>query len=383
MFNASRTAASALLAAFAAALALAACEDSVTPPVTSPVHGDFAFITTTDYSTGSASIVSADTLLHATLNVASVHSDALARFYDGRIYVLNRQGADNVQVLDPQSGFQTIKEFSVGNGADPEDIVFSSPTRAFVSRYNEDQLWIVDPNLGRRTGVIDFAWLADADFIPEMAHMVKVGRRVFVAVQRLDRNGGLSWPPVGTSYLAVFDADTGRFIDTDPSTFGVQPLALAASNPFGELVYNAASGKIWVPNVGRFGEKDGGVEVVDPATLTTSGVMMSEATLGGDITDVVALDANRGVAIVGDTNFNTLLVGFDLSAPASIDTLYAPGDFVLQDAELSRDGRIFVSDRTIVLPGIRVFRADTGVQITTSPIDVGLPPADIEFGVAH
>ena len=134
-----------------------------------------------------------------------------------------------------------------------------------------------------------------------------------------------------------------------------------------------------MPTVGFFGVLDGGIELIDPVALTTSGVVLSETTLKGDITDVVPIDANRGAAIISDSNFNTLLVGFDLSAPSSIDTIYAPGGFALQDAELAPSGRIFVSDRTPALPGIRVFNAATHAQITTSPIDVGLPPADIEF----
>lgn len=380
MFKLYRSGVSTAFLASAAALALASCSDSTVGPGTPPPpHGAYAFVTTTDYSTGAASVVSADTLLHATINVASIHSDAVARFFDGHMYVLNRQGADNVQVLDPADGFRTIKEFSVGNGADPEDIVFVSSKRAFVSRYNEDQMWIVDTDQGRRSGLIDFSWLADADHIPEMAHMVKVDNRVFVAVQRLDRKSQL-FPPTGTSYIAVFDAGTEKFIDAEPATFGTQAIKLAATNPFGELVYNAASGKIWVPNVGFFGVQDGGLELVDPVALTTSVVVISEATLGGDITDVVPLDATRGAAIISDSNFNTLLVGFDLNSPATIDTIYAPGSFALADAELSPDGRIFVSDRTAVAPGIRVFRASDHVQITTQPVDVGLPPADIEFG---
>ena len=238
-------------------------------------------------------------------------------------------------------------------------------------------MWIVNPNIGQRTGLIDFSWLADADLIPEMAHMVKVGTRVFVAIQRLDRTS--SFDPTGTSYVAVFDAATQQFLDAEPGTTGTQAIRLATTNPFGEMVYNAASGKIWVPTVGFFGLADGGVEVLDPVALTTSGIVISETTLGGDITDVVALDANRGAAIVSDSNFNTLLVGFDLSAPTSIDTIYAPGSFALQDAERSRDGRIFVSDRSVSAPGIRVFRGSNHSQITTNPINVGLPPADIEF----
>jgi len=368
------------IVASGAALALAACEDKTVGPgsLTPPVHGYFAFVTTTDYQTGSASIVTGDTLLHATNNVASVHSDALARSYNGFIYVLNRQGADNVQVIDPLDGFHTRKQFTVGNGADPEDIVFQNVNRAFVSRYNEDQMWIVNPNTGQRSGLIDFSWLADADNVPEMAHMVKVNNRVFVAIQRLDRNTPF-FDPTGTSYLAVFDPTTEQFVDADNSTPGKQAIKLTGSNPFGELVFNAASGQVWVPEAGFLGIKDGGLETINPNTLAKSGILINENTFGGDVTDVVAIDANRGAAIINDSNFNTLLVGFDLTTPTVIDTIYAPGSFALQDAELSRDGRIFVSDRTPVAPGIRVFRASDHTQITTTPIDVGLPPADIEF----
>jgi DNA-binding beta-propeller fold protein YncE len=358
--------------------ALAACEDKTVGPGVPPVHGYFAFVTTTDYQTGSASIVTGDTLLHATINVANVHSDALVRSYNGLVYVLNRQGADNVQVIDPLDGFRTRKQFTVGSGSDPEDIVFQNVNRAFVSRYNEDQMWIVNPSTGQRSGLIDFSWVADADNIPEMAHMVKVGNRVFVAIQRLDRKTQFL-DPTGTSYLAVFDPTTEQFVDTDIFTAGRQAITLTGSNPFGELVYNTFSGQIWVPETGFFGPKDGGLETVDPNTFAKSGILISEATLGGDVTDVVALDANRGAAIVSDSNFNTLLVGFDLTTPTVIDTIYAPGSFALQDAERSRDGLIFVSDRTPVAPGIRVFNGTDHKQITTTPINVGLPPADIEF----
>lgn len=378
MFKNSRSTRFYLLPALAGALALAACnEDTVAPHPA--VHGYFAFVTTTDYQTGSASIVTADdSVLTAVKDVASVHSDALARTYNGLIYVLNRQGADNIQVIDPLAGFVTRKQFSTGNGSDPEDIVFQNSSRAFVTRYNEEQLWIVNPNTGQRSGMLDFSWLADADLVPEMSHMVKVGNRVFVSVQRLDRNTPF-FDPTGTSYVAVFDAVTEQFIDASPLTAGIQAITLTGSNPFGELVYNAASGQVWVPELGFFGLKDGGLELVNPSTLAKSGIVISENTLGGDITDVVALDANRGAAIITDANFNTLLVGFDLTAPTTIDTIYAPGSFALQDAERSRDGRIFVSDRSVALPGIRVFRGSDHTQITTNPIDVGLPPADIEF----
>jgi hypothetical protein len=381
MFKGSRRNGLGPAVALAAAMMAVACEEdvtSVTPPFAVPA--DYAFVTTTDFSTGAAAIVAADTTLAKRCSVAPIHSDAVARYFEGRIYVVNRNGADNIQVLEPAAGFATLKQFSVGNGSDPHDIAFVSRSRAFVTRYNEDQIWIVDTNTGRRSGLIDLSWLADADFIPEMDHMLRISNRVFVSVQRLNRN--TDWGPVGTSYIAVFDPYTEQFIDADPATAGVQALTLSGTNPFGEMVLNPKTPVIWVPAVGRFGLLDGGLEVVNPQTLESQ-LVLTESQLGGDITDVVPVDENRGVAIISDPNFNTLLVGFDLSVSGAIDTLYAPGSFSLQDAELSRDDRIFVSDRTAVLPGLRVFDAETWRQITTTPIDVCLPPSDIEFGRAN
>jgi len=380
MFKPTQIARRGLLLTALAALALPACEETTTGPGPKPVYTDFAFVTTTDFATGSASVIALDTTLTTYKDVEPIHSDAISRFFAGRIYVVNRFGADNIQVLEPTQGFQTIKQFSVGNGSDPHDIAFSSRTRAFVPRYNETEIWIVDPGQGRRSGLIDVGWLADGDGIPEMDHMVRVGNRIFVSVQRLDRS--TDWGPVGQSYIAVFDPATEQFIDADPVALGTQALLLAGTNPYSELVVNGYSLKIWVSCVGRFGVFDGGLEVVDPVTLTTSGIVLTEATVSGDITDVVPIDANRGAAIVTDSNFNNLLLGFDLSTPGTIDTIYAPGSFSLQDAELSPGVQLFLTDRTPSAPGIRVFRTDTWSQVTTSPIDVGLPPFDIEFGFA-
>jgi hypothetical protein len=298
------------------------------------------------------------------------------------IYVVNRFGGDNIQVLDPAQGFALRRQFSVGNGADPHDIVVVSRTRAFVSRYNDTAIWVVDPSQGRRIGVIDLGWAADGDGIPEMDHMVRVGNRVFVSVQRLDRNNG--WVPVGDSYLVVFDAATRAFIDADPGTAGVQPLRLTGANPYSELVVNPETGQVCVSTVGVLGVPDGGgLEGIDPVSLSSNGFLLEGSDVAGDITDAVLIDEDRGAVIVTDASFNNLILGFDLSAPADIDTIYAPGSFALQDAELSPDGLLFLTDRSPLAPGIRVFRSDTWSEVTSSPIDVGLPPFDIEFGTTE
>jgi hypothetical protein len=361
-----------------AAAAIGCADDTAKPPLVDDIP-DYVFVTTTDYVTGSASVIALDSARTTVNNVAAVHSDPVARYFDGLIYVVNRFGGDNIQVLNPSNGFATVRQFSVGNGSDPHDIAVVSSTKAYVTRYNDTQIWIVNPMSGTKTGEIDLAMLADADGLPEMDYMTIVGDRLFVTVQRVDRNT-LGWPPTGVSYMVIVDIGTNALYDLDPFTPGVQPITLAATNPFSAIEVNPVSGKLCVAGVGNWGVADGGVAVVDPVTLESEGVMFAEDSVSGDITDVAIVSGDRGYVIYNDASFNTVLAAFNPQTGANLGTVYAPGGFVLRDAEVSPFGEVFLTDRTPTNPGIRIYDAATGSEITVDPIDVGLPPFDITFG---
>lgn len=367
----------------AAWVVLAACatgceEDAVTPPPPPPANTEFVFVTTTDFQTGSSSVINLDGSYTTSRDVTAIHSDAVARYFNGMIYVVNRMGGDNIQILDPKKGHATVRQFSLGTGADLHDIAFASATRAYVTAYNGTDLLIVDPSQGIQVGQIDLSALADGDGVPEMDRLLLVGDRLFVTIQRIDRTG--NWGPVGPSYLAVVDVTTNALIDVDASSAGIQPLVLTGTNPFSDIVIDPTTGGLCVANVGDWGILDGGVEMVDPLALKTDGFVFSEGSAGGDITDVVLVSVDRGYAIITDANFENALVSFNPQSGAKTATVYAPGAFVLQDAELSPAGTLFLTDRTPTQPGIRIFDAVTGTELTADPIDVGLPPFDITFG---
>jgi len=339
---------------------------------------DRVYVTTSDYTTGSLSTIAIDNW-SATNNVANLHSDAVVRFFEDRIYVVNRFGGDNIQVIDP-ANYSTDIQFSVGAGSDPHDIVVLSPTRAYVTRYNETGLWIVNPLTGAHTGTIDFSWLADADGLPEMDYMVQVGDRVFVTVQRIDRDN--YYTPVGDSYVAVIDATTDQIVDVDPVAAGTQAIALGHANPFSEIQIDPWGGRLYVSCVGFFGLADGAVETIDPYAMQGSGAVISEATAGGDINDIEMVSADKAYAIVADANFDTKLIALNMGSGTVSGTLFAPGGYVLQDIELAPLGPFcLLADRTVVNPGIRVFDTLTDAQLTSGPIDVGLPPYDIAFNL--
>lgn len=340
--------------------------------------GDFAFVTTTDYSTGSCSKIGLVPPYAATKNLQSIHSDAVARYYGGLIYVVNRYLGDNIQILNPATGFSTVRQFSVGNGSDPHDIVVLSPTKAYVTRYNATRMWIVNPSTGLQTGSIDFSSFADVDGIPEMHEMILVGTNVFVTVQRIDRN---TWGPAGQSYVAVIDINTDTFVDTDPGTPGTQAIALSRANPYSTPRLDPYGGFIYFGCAGFWGLRDGGVETIDPYALSLNGTIFTETAAGGDFLDVEIVLGQYGFAVIQNASFNTELITFDPQTGLKTGTVYNPGAYVIQDINVSPTREIFLADRTPVAPGIRVYDAATATEITTGPIDVGLPPFDITFSV--
>ncbi len=338
----------------------------------------YAFVSTTDYATGSSSTISLDDY-SATINVASIHSDAVARYYKGLIYVVNRYGADNIQLLDPCDNFSTVRQFSVGSGSNPKDIAVVGETKAYVTRHNNTDLWIVNPSTGDHTGSIDLSVYADADGFPEMDQMCVVGSRLFITIQRLDRD--YYWLPVGTSYIAVVDATADTLIDTDLITPGKQPITLTGTNPYSDLQLNPYTGKLYVSCVGEWGSQDGGVEVIDPDTYQSGGFILTESAAGGDIEDVEIVAPDKGYVIIMDSGFLSVMLSFDPETGAILNTLYAPGEYCLQDVELAPTGDLFLADRKATNPGIRVYDISSDAQKTTTPIDVGLPPYDITFNV--
>ena len=49
-------------------------------------------------------------------------------------------GQDNIQIIDPAQNYATVHQFSTGNGSNPQDISFVSPTKAYVTRLGSPNL---------------------------------------------------------------------------------------------------------------------------------------------------------------------------------------------------------------------------------------------------
>jgi len=337
-----------------------------------------AFVFGTDFSTGSLSAVSTPGLA-SSCDVASPHSDARLRYFGGQLYVINRFGADNIQIVDPVS-YGTVRQFSVGNGANPYDIAVLSSTRAYVTRYERRELWIVDPSTGLKTGEIDLGALSDADGVPEMDRIAVVGPLAFVSLQRLDRNGG--FVPTDSSLVAVIDTRTDQLVDCDAVAAGVQAIRLPRANPVTDFALDATASRLLIGCAGFYGVFDGGIVAIDAATLTSTEVVISDAALGGDCNDLVWLSPTHAYAIISTPSFVTQLVRFDPSTAAVGPTLFDPGAFALSDVEWDGGSELWLCDSRFVGGAVRRYSTATDLALG-APLTCTLPPQGVLFDRAN
>ncbi len=330
-----------------------------------------AFIVATSFSEGAFATMSLarPRMVDPVSSARQLHNDAVARVFRGLVYVVNRFLGDSIQALDPGDDFATRWQCSTGAGSNPQDIVVLGD-KAYVTRYALPELLIVNPSPAADCsdfvlGSVDLSEFADDDGIPEMDQMALVNGLLYVSLQRL-----LNFAPARQGALAVIDTATDQAIGS---------ITLTGQNPFAKTKgLPVVNGQLVVAQVGNFGINDGGIERIDLSRGEAQGFFITEAALGGDINDFVLVSDRLGYAVVGASDFTTSLVAFDPRAGRVTRTLLSGVEYIA-DIELNNRGELFVLDRTFERPGVRIFRAADGTELTPEPLDIGLPPFEVVF----
>ncbi|EQA45736.1 hypothetical protein LEP1GSC050_2352 [Leptospira broomii serovar Hurstbridge str. 5399] len=366
------------------------CEDIHRPPLytlflTPNVSGNIGVVTTDFSSSGRFKVLNPE-LKISYPGLTPIHSDAVGRYYNSKVYIINRLNRDSIQILDPNLAFQTIAEWSMGAGTNPADIEFAGPNKAYVSLYNSRFLKIINPSNGSVLGALDLGGYSEPtstsghpDGLPEMSGMKIIGNSLFVCLQRLDRNDASGyWPPSGLSLLLEIDINSDQVVAVynfpTPNPLGKPQLV----NLFGEphLV-------IPTPNyIGYISRIDGGIVAFRLSTRTfLSNYLYAETTSGGDLMVVQIANDHLGYASVLDAGFNKTLQVFDPSTGARLSTLlFIPSSFdaSLSSIFLASSGILYVANTEFTRPGVSMFDTKNGNSLLTPlPISVDLQPFDL------
>ncbi|MCX7959435.1 MAG: hypothetical protein N3B13_10345 [Deltaproteobacteria bacterium] len=294
-----------------------------------------------------------------------IHTDAVARVFNNLIFVVSRLGADSITILDPMKDFSVIKQFSVGAGSNPQDLSVYKD-KIFVTKQNSAAIDVYSSSDYSKAGSIDISKYADADGNAEAQDMIVYKDKLYVSVLRLDKNN--YYAPTDKSYMLVID----------PSSLKIEKeILLGATNPFAGLVLDEENERILIAETGSFGATDGRVEFYGIKEGFILQQIIPETSWGGDL-NRIAYGNNKVFAVVSDSNFNTVLKAYDLVS-AQMKSVYETKGFSIAGISVYANKELYLCDRDMKKPGIRIFGIEDLAQKTSDPIDTGLPPVSLVF----
>lgn len=361
---------------------------------TVPANAQTAVVATTaaDFSSGAHATIAVTPENGARAvqtNLSPTISDIAMAAFGTAFYRIERFMADNVTKFEIDAPATPVWQYSTLDpgetvSGNPFGMVFVDENRALLLRFGKAAAWFVDPSTpdaaGFKIGEVDLSPLADADGVPEMAGGAIVGDRIFVILQRQNRDGGFI-PEEG--YVAVVDANAGTLID--PGVTTAPGIPLPARNPQriqhvpeNDTLYVACNG----PFVG-FGPPEldytGGIVTINPNTFETN-LLVDDGDADdhpyGTISDLAVLSPEKGYFIGFNSFGDNNLYVFDPQTGAVTGPV-APTLQAKNLATLSAgpDGLLWVGNAT----DAQIALVDPATDTVVETVDTGLNPARIVF----
>lgn len=316
-------------------------------------------VATTDFSVGALAVVDPDAMtVHDAL--ATVSGDPLVAAADGWIVQLNRSASTSIRLYAPGEWTAPAVEIAPGAGTNPQSAAICDG-RLFVSLLSTDRIgvWELD---GTPAGAVDLSAFADEDGSPEPASLVRVGDRLFVAMNELTTTGS-TWRPSGPGRVAEVDCATNAVVRS------------WATGPDPSIVASAAGGLL--VRTGIWGEADGAIGTLDVDRDGEVQELVTEAALDLDVGDLVATPT--GAVIVGAAfDWSTNVVGCLDLASGELTTMTSTPSFAA-DVVLDASGRAWVALSTDYADpgtpvGLRAYDPGACTEVTGELLATTLPP---------
>ena len=377
-------------------LLLISCKNDIQRPsiisLFFPVNGvesEKLGVVSSDFSSGGRfNIIDTASLLPLP-SLSNIHSDAVLRYANGKVYIINRLNRDSILVLDPSLAFLPQQEFSVEQGSNPQDISYINSSKAYISLYNRKYIIVVNPSSGVILNRIDLSAYSETsssgstgiDGFPEMSRMALYNSILYLQLQRLDRNHPSGFPyPGEDSFLLRIDTVTDQIL-------GI--IKTPARNPFGKMqIFNIGQDPhliVCLPGkLGYLSELDGGIGAYNLVKGEfRESFLLLESEVGGDVLDMILKSETDGYAFVLDKGFNKTVVRFNPSTGKKTSTIatYTSSAGNISGMALSSSGKLFLGDSGFSNPGVSVYDTNQNppVLLTPTPLSVGLKPFELEI----
>jgi len=344
--------------------ALAACLSNDEEQNRALPDAAYVFALTSDYKVGAYAAygLTSGTRLP---DIETNHEDAVVRFRGGSdIFVLNRLGRDNLQVVD-KNNLKVVMAVKFPDASNPQDVE-AKDGLLYVCFLAHDSILVYRQSNGNPVGSIDIHDYADSDGFAEAVALRFAGDDLYAVVQNLDIRDPLYKPHANPKLLKI-----------NVAKLKVEKAAtLPLSNPQG-ITYDPATGKLYIPCVGEYTDEkyqpklDGGIVAFDPA-YDSATILASEADLGGNVGRMELSDGKLifGLGMAAAERVEAISLS-DKTVTPIVDLAPYAGGGIAVDAGTNT---LCVGDRK---KGLRLFHSDTFQEKDSTNIDLGLPPVDI------
>ncbi|MCH7493678.1 hypothetical protein IIA16_03055 [bacterium] len=357
--------------ALVAVLALAACSPG--GPRTAP--GADLLVLTSDFTSGSFTTQDLDGAWRIDLGAGLVGPDAAARsFAEPRdtVWIMDRGETDRLLRIDVRSGTpRSVGAWETGPGTNPHDLWVVEET-AFLTLYDQPNLLALDLEDGTRTEIAlsdhpALAACAAPDGLTEMDQIFKVGGKLLVTLQCLDRSDPWNWVPATTGKVVVLDYRT-RSVEAVVDLPG-------CLNPHDAAETTGGLGLVISCTGAYDGGGDGAIVHLSYADMSVT-TLVSEGAFGGDVLGLAAGESGEVFVIVTDSlgSWDTWVSRW--TPAGGVEVVHAPADGFWHNRLAVKRGMLWMAGGSPWTATAGIVRLDTGTLavVDQTPLATGLPP---------
>jgi hypothetical protein len=294
---------------------------------------------------------------------AGISGDPVVRVPgDGRIYIVNRYMADNITILD-QADLSLIAQFSTGAGTNPQDVAVYGD-KLFVVGLELADVQVYDlTDTSAAPALIDLSSF-DPDGVPNASSISILGTRAFVAVGLLDS----SFLPQGPGKVVILDVNQNTVLDSFDLEF---------ANPTGFL--RQQGNDLLISTVDDYSGTTGCLERITAGINPGSSCEVMNGSVMGTVNSIAPGEDDLYMVVTSyDPSFNPL--GRIVHVDGTALTDLTPAAHIVSDAVYcAATEQLLYTDQAT--GGLRVWSLTNGSEVTTAPIDLGLP-AGYSNGIA-